>query len=357
MILWGNEENWYPFVNTVKEIKKQDPKQNGAQSLVIVLLLAEKRKTKIKEIIEKLKTEVKDMLSEGYIQLVVSKSDTDPEYFEKIKNNVLRHVNDETSLMNYRLAFLFKYCSGVADHVMLLDSEATITQTAMKTIYKEMDEMQWNTLYIDLGSENIMHKIFQGRYLPRIYGTFYALAQLGIQTSIMNSIADSSVHTKKKQYKGTKLIEAHISPVHENPPASVTSKLQIFKEHNAEQLYLNKGAAWFITPKTGDHITVTLNEPTKLTKIYIEAGLDSFKRDIFNRGVLELSYGKDIGSNQCTQFEAVASFWTTSVVRITNDDEKNSIYLNKQIHCIRIKVTEDFLHWGSLKKFIIQKAN
>ena len=352
MILWGNEQHWYPFVKTIRQISEQDPKLDGVQSLVIVLLLAEKRKHKIKEIVKKLKSETSDLVSNGYAQLVISKFDSDPNNFEKIKEISFNHVSDVTSLMNYRLAFLLKYCSEISEHAMLIDSEASITELAMKKIFEEINKMRWNTLQINLDSANAMHKLYQKRYLPRVYGTFYALAQLSIPSAIMSSIADGSVHTEKKKYNGVALIKSQTPPVYRNPPAKITCKLQAAT--GQDNVYLHKGPSWFLSPKKGDHFTVTFNEPKKLMSIFVDTGLDSFKRDLLSHAALELSYSKDIDTEKCVVFNVVASFRDSSFVHITKDDEKTAEHLKKPVHCIRISVTEDYRHWVALKTFMIQ---
>ena len=355
MIIWGNGQDWYPFVKTVREISKQDPRASGNQSLVVVLLLAEKRKRKIQKIIEILKSEVNDLLSNGYLQLVLSTFDLDQNHLAQVENKNINHVSSVTSLMNYRIAFLIKYSWEISDHVVLLDSEVLVKDSAMNRIFREMNNMRWNTLQIDLGSGNVMQKLYQGRYLPRVYGTFYAMAQLGIPTAIANSIVDSSVHAEKKVYKGEALVEEQHAPAFKNPPAKVTWKLQALGGKNAENVYLHKGPAWFTSPKRGDHLTVTFNDPAILTSIYIEAGLDSFKRDLFSHAVVELSYGKDSSSKECMEYTTISSFWQTSVVVISKDDKEAAVHLIKPVQCIRIRVTEDHRHWASLKTFIVQK--
>ena len=355
MILWGNEQHWYPFTKTLRQIYEQDPKPNLQQSVVIVLVLAENRESKIKEIIETMKVNLKDLVSNGYVQLIVSKFDSHPQEFINIKEEKFDFVNDVSSLMNYRLAFLLRHCSGIAENAMLIDSEWNITQSAMKRIYNEIDTMTWNVLNVDLGSTNRMQKLYQGRYLPRVYGTFYSLAQIAIVPSIMNMIEDSSIHAEKRTYRGEVLIKPQAPPAHRNPPATVTHKIQAAGGTDVQDFYLHKGPSWFVAPKQGDYVTVTLDEPSKLRRIYVETGLDSFKRDVFNHAVLELSYSKNTKTKQCAEYGVVSSFEDKSVIVISNDDAKTSDYLIKPVHCINIRVTKNCRQWTSIKTLIIQK--
>ena len=355
MILWGNEQHWYPFAKTIRQIYEQDPKPNRLQSLVIVLELAENRKPKIKEIIDVLKTELDDLLSNGYVQLVISKFDAHPSNFINIKQEKFDFHSDVSSLMNYRLAFLFKYCSEIAQHVILLDSEASITESAMKKIYKEIDSMEWNVLEVNLGSYNTMHRLYQGRYLPRVYGTFYSLAQVSIPASIIATIDHLSTHAMKKQYKGETLIKSQTPPVYKNPPAKLTYKISAVRGTQLDDFYLYKGPSWFITPVKGDYVTATLDKPAKLKLIYAETGLDSFKRDVFRHAVLELSYGKDRSTNECTQYNVISSFEGKSVILISKDDAEMSVHLSKPVHCVKIRVTENCNSWASLKALKIEK--
>ena len=355
MILWGNEQHWYPFITTLRQIYEQDAKQSDKQSVVVVLMVAEKRPEKIKEIIELIKLESNDLLSNGYVEAVASYYDLYPASFNQHKEKKFDDMNDESKLMNYRIAFLLKHCSEVASNAMLLDSEASIADSALNKIYKEINGMQWNVLQVNLNIKNSMEKIYQGRYLPRVYGTFYSLAELTIHAVIIDIIKDASYHTKAKNYEGEALILYQKPPAHSNPPAKIKYKINVVRGTNADNFYLNRGPSWFAKVKQGDYVNVILNEPTKLNKIYIETGLDSFKRDTFQHAVLELSYSKDKQTGECTQYRTISSFDENTVIIISNDDVETLVYLSKPVHCIKLRVTKDSSYWTSLKTMLIEK--
>ena len=355
MILWGNEQHWYPFTNTLRQIYEQDTKQSDTQSVVVVLMVAEKRPAKTTEIIELIKLESNDLVSKGYVQVVASYYDSYPARFNQRKENKFDELNDESKLMNYRIAFLLKHCSEVAGNAMLLDSEASIADSALNKIYKEINDMKWNVLQVNLNAKNSMEKLYQGRYLPRVYGTFYSLAELTIQGVIIDIIEDASVHTKVKDYVGEALILSQKPPAHGNPSAKLKYKIARAPGTSVDYFYLNRGPSWFGDTKQGDYVSIILDEPTKLNKIYVETGLDSFKRDVFQHAVLELSYSKDKPAGECTQYSTISSFEENSVIIISNDDVETFVYLSKPVHCIKLRVTRKSSYWTSIKTLLIEK--
>ncbi|XP_065070255.1 alpha-1,6-mannosyl-glycoprotein 4-beta-N-acetylglucosaminyltransferase-like isoform X2 [Rhopilema esculentum] len=350
MLLRGSCCGWYQFTKAVRQIAEQDPKREGAQSLVVVLLLAETRKTKAKEIVVHIQSEINDLVKSGYVQLVVSRFDVDPNYFERVRNADLKEVSSTISLINYRIAFLLKYCLEVADHAFMVDSDSAIGIGAINTVFKEMDNMKPNTLHVEFEENSFFTMLFNGRYLPRVYGTFYAMAQLGRPIDILKTIAFVSVHTDKYQYIGDPIL-TKVRPESSNPPATIETNLLANGVYNAENAYLGKGFSWFITPKKGNYLTIKFKNPSRLKTVYIESGFDISGRDSLTEALLEFSYSQDQG--ECTQYEVVASFNEVFFVELSKEASENEKHFSKPILCIRIRITEDFVAWASIKNIVL----
>ena len=345
-------------MKTIREIVRQDPKPDGSQSLVIVLLLVDNSKASMTKVIDVLEKETKELFDNGYLHLVISPFDSNPEILFEIMNSDIKEQSKLITMMNYRLSFMYRYCAGVAKNAMVIESNIIVTDGAIRTIYKEIQKMIDTTLEVDFAGDLLLGKLYNGKYLPRIYATFYAMAQLAGHSAIMRAIKDTSVHTNKMQYKGGEIFK-YPAPSLEgiNPPATVTSTLEVVHDHDANVVYSGKGFSWFHSSSKGGLVTVTLKEPANIKEIYVETGLDSLKRDAIPDAVLELSYEKDIDSHQCVRYEVAGSFKNTASVHISasNNNTKTRAFLAKPIHCIQIRLTENNKDWAAIKQFVVRK--
>lgn len=346
------------LVNTIREIVRQDPKPDGSQSLVIVLLLADNSKASMTKVIDVLEKGAKDLFDNGYLNLVISPFDSNPEILFEIMNSNIKEQSKLITMMNYRLSFVYRYCAGVAKNAMIIESNVIVTEGAVSTIYKEIQKMIDTTLQIDFAGDLLLGKLYNGKYLPRIYATFYAMAQLAGHSAIMRAIKDTSVHTSKMQYKGSEIFK-YPAPLLTgvNPPAIVTSTLEVVHGHDANVVYSGKGFSWFHSGSKGGLVTVTLKEAADIKEIYVETGLDSLKRDAIPDAVLELSYDKDIDSHQCVKYEVAASFQNIASVHISasNNNTAANAFLTKPIHCIQIRLTENNKDWLAIRQFVVRK--
>ncbi len=341
------------FTETARAIIRQDPKPHGSRSLVIVLLLTENRKSKIQKILDSIKHDLADSLSQGYVQLIISPFDEKPETFENLYQEREAHdVPKSAAKINLELSYLCHYSYLVANNLIILDNSVKPKPNALNEIYKQMNTMTPRTLEVDF-NEKLSGRLYNGRFLPRLSSFLYAMAFVGTLDRMLFVYQYTAANETKVTLKNKELYDG-IPLQYKNPPARVTTSMKSVYKDNHDYAYKAIGPSWFYSPVKSDVFTVKLDNPVLLKRIAIDVGLDSFQRDALFDAVVELSYETAANTKECVNYAVVRSFENSASVEISFDEEEDISVLQKPIHCIRIRVTEDFRVWAAIRMIIIE---
>eukprot|EP00794_Sanderia_malayensis_P007643 gene7643-8484_t len=349
MIIAVNAMDKVTFVNTVQEIIRQDPKPKGARSLVIVLLLSESRMSKIQKIFQVLRNDLSTYLSEGYIHMIISPFDSKPEQFERLfKRSRVHDVPKSTIKVNLQLSYLCHYSHKMAQYFTMIDSGVRPRPDALKTIYDEVNKMTPSTLEATFNDGPGGH-LYNARFLPRLSSFLYSMAFVGALNRMLFIFQHASVN-ETKIIHNSKVLYDNQQVQFNNPPANVVTTMKSIYNDNQAYAYLGTGPSWFYQPQKGDTFTIMLNNLTKLKRIAIDTGLDSFLRDSLVDAVFELSYDK----MQCVNYTMAKTFENSASIEVSSEKKEDEPLLAQIVHCMRIRVIKDHTLWSAIRMIIVE---
>jgi alpha-1,3-mannosylglycoprotein beta-1,4-N-acetylglucosaminyltransferase A/B len=106
-------------------------------------------------------------------------------------------------------------------------------------------------------------------------------------------------------------------PPFTNPPAHLSTSLEVYQRHTLDQLYLSRDIFWAMTPKKGDTIEFIFEKPTMLSKIVILSGNTQHPGDICSNVTV---YGDQLSSSK--EVLPVSPDRTSALVKLCEFDKK-----------------------------------
>ena len=234
MILQENAVGEFHFSEVINEIVRQDLKPKGSRSLLIVIILNENRKSRIGKILQIIKQNLAKVLLEGYLQLVISPLDAKPEAFKAMeKRNKFHEVSSVVAKTNLRASFLINYCSGIADNLIIIDSNMKPVPNALNVIYKQIDSFTHTTCEVNF-SDNVSGRLYVGKCMLRFSFILYSAAFFGNLRSIAKTFGYTTI-SGTRIYHNSQPIFTRLRTNIANPPASITTTMKRVGDKNSSR--------------------------------------------------------------------------------------------------------------------------
>ncbi|XP_058049024.1 alpha-1,3-mannosyl-glycoprotein 4-beta-N-acetylglucosaminyltransferase-like protein MGAT4D [Ahaetulla prasina] len=106
---------------------------------------------------------------------------------------------------------------------------------------------------------------------------------------IHSSLTGKTQNLRDEDFVKTSLIRKHI-----NPPAKMKTSLKVFQQFTLEKAYNGIEIFWAFSPKAGDYILFSFEEPLKIIRYLFRSGNSEHRRDLLFNTTVEVLPSKDI---------------------------------------------------------------
>lgn len=286
---------------------------------------------------DKLKnSNVKFFSVQGAVQNRLEWPDVQRRYFKEHKLYLRRRAT-----FNVAASILLWYCSQNSRYTLISDSSLRAKDkffTFLNPILQQIDEEPLR-LCVHLTEKEFQGSIYTSKNVGRFARSlFYLSPYMTLKGFIFHF--NYGTPSLKKSSLGIELFNS-ITPVntHENPPAKVSTSMDIVRNYSLAQLYNNAGSFWAVEAKAGDYILIKFNQPINIKRVLIETGLDIDMTDIITSAVLEESFTYKNGN--CVKFEVLSDFRAGNVDLSLHRKRYTST-------CLRIRLLQNTKTWNAL---------
>lgn len=357
------------LIETLQSIFSQSSPEECA-SMVVVVLIADFDHSWRVSIVQEIKKAFPSQLEQGQLVAI----HVPQEYYPSL-TGLKRNYNDAPDRVSFRskqnidYSFLIHYSAGLGQYYLQLEDDVLSAKNFLSRIRGYIEQQQskrgtWATL--EFSTLGYIGKLYKSVDLPLLARFFFLFYQEMPCDWLMLRFRD--LLTQKEailfkpslfQHMGTfssfqgtynKLKDKYFENLYFNPEADVYTNMSIYQKR-IPQLAWAAGDEYFWgrSPEKGDHLTVVLRQPTVVTGITIETGLEG--KDLLYSAQVAIghevvTFGKE--EKSCKIFLPVGKI-ENGVFKVNELDKRHDSVSS----CLRIQVTAGQQDWVIIKKIRI----
>lgn len=333
--------------------------------MVVVVLLADFDLTWVHEML----TSINELFPKRLIQGQLLVIHADEENYPPLRG-LKRNFNDAPDRVTFRskqnvdYAFLVDFSARLSKYYLMLEDDVSCSKGFLSSIrghVRSRGSSPWVTLeFSKLGYIGKLYHSGDLNRLAHFLFLFYQEMPCDFLLSHFRSLLmqDKVIRFRPSlfQHMGTyssfqgtynrlKDDDFHDNPA-DNPPASVSTDIEVFKNHNPDEAY-SQGTQYFWgkTPiNVGNFFLVAFEKPVSLSRVVIQTGQDGM--DILQSAEVELGETVVRTTNrvECTEIHRLGVL-NKGCFELQNIQQT----VNRSVSCLNIRVTASQSNWVIIK--------
>ncbi|XP_061578365.1 alpha-1,3-mannosyl-glycoprotein 4-beta-N-acetylglucosaminyltransferase C-like [Cololabis saira] len=355
--------NYLP--ETIRSIFDQSSYEE-LQEIVVVVHLADFDLLWCQNLVQELSRRFSHHIVAGRLLLIQA-----PEQFYPTLDGLKRNYDDPEDRVRFRskqnvdYAFLLSFCSNLSHFYVMLEDDVSCARNFLSSLKKVVASRRgtyWVTL--EFSKLGFIGKLYHGRDLPRLAQfllLFYQempcdwllvhfrglLAQkdaLRFRPSLFQHMGYYSSYRGAENKLKDDDFEEDALDVPDNPPASLSTNMDVFERYDAARAYssIPDEYFWGKPPGTGDFFLIVFNSSTRISRIRVVTGSEERRADVLSHGALEVGRraAETRQGRQCASYVTLGEF---RVGRIDVADVDHKVGF--EVECVRIVVTAGQSEW------------
>lgn len=333
--------------------------------MVVVVLLADFDLSWVSQILSSINELFPKRLVQGELLVI----HPDKEYYPPL-TGLKRNFNDAPDRVTFRskqnvdYAFLVDFSSRLSKYYVMLEDDVSCSKGFLSSIRKHINSLgssMWVTL--EFSKLGYIGKLYHSKDLPRLAHFLFLFYQempcdfllshfrtLLMQDKVIRFRPSLFQHMGTfSSFQGTYnrlKDDDFIDNPSDNPPATVYTNIEVFKNHNPDEAY-SQGANYFWgkTPiNEGKFFLVAFDRPVTLSHVVIQTGQDG--ADVLQAADVELGENllKTTNGLECKEIHNLGAL-NKGYFELQNINQM----VNRSVLCLNIRVTASQPNWVIIK--------
>jgi alpha-1,3-mannosylglycoprotein beta-1,4-N-acetylglucosaminyltransferase A/B len=292
------------LLNTITSLMQAMTKDE-VQDVVVIVFIAEFDTAYVESVANDIKSRFPSEVNSGVLEII-----SPPRSFYPDLENIRLSFGDDKDRVRWRTkqnldyAFMMLYARNKGQFYLQLEDDVLSTPGFMSRVtgfIHEREQMSQNWVFLEFSALGFIGKLFRSSDLHTLASFFLMFhkdkpidwlldhflfvkvcnpeqdmrqcakdketVRIRHKPSLFQHVGQhSSLKGKIQKLKDRDFKNNLPPPPFTNPPAHLSTSLEVYQRHTLDQLYLSRDIFWAMTPKKGDTIEFIFEKPTMLSK-------------------------------------------------------------------------------------------